>query len=151
MVSLGVRNVNLTLPYGESTTGRDVAEQIKTTFPSVDFSEHGLVFAFSVWLEEDRKLMTECGFEGEEILEFKMNPWMLAIKDTTSGKETKMKFDPSTACAEAVVNLMEKFKVKTEEDYGLFARNNEDAEKGEWLADTKHLSVYKSLKDKVVL
>jgi hypothetical protein len=65
MVSLPTRTVNCLFPYDESTTTRTIADLIKAKFPTVDFSEYGLVFAFSVWLEDDKKLMADCGLEGE--------------------------------------------------------------------------------------
>jgi hypothetical protein len=44
---------------------------------------------------------------------------------------------------------MAKFNVKSEDEYGLFARHKDDPTKGEWLEDTKNLSVYKKLAEKV--
>lgn len=78
-----------------------------------------------------------------------MNPWSLLVRETATGKEIKLNIDPMTACAEVIHNLMSKFKPKSDEDYGLFVRNKDEPDKGEWLEDTKVLSIYRDIRDKV--
>lgn len=80
-----------------------------------------------------------------------MNPWALPVIDAASKKEIRMKFDPNSTCADAVVQLMKTFPVVSEEDYGIYVVHKNKPDQKEWLEDTKKLSVYKSLKDEVLL
>jgi hypothetical protein len=147
-VTLTTISVSCIFLYDETTRTSDIIQNIKAKFPTSDFTDYGLVFAFSVWLDEDRTLIS-CGLEGEEILEFKMNPWLLPITDGATGKEIKIRFDPNNVGAELVVNVMKKFNVKPDEEYGIIIIPKDDPEKAEWLVDTKNLTHYRSIKDQV--
>src|SRR5690349_22002770 len=69
------RMLSCVIPYDERTTVENLIRQIKIKFPNEDLADYSLVFAFSVWMEESKKLMENYGMSGEEVLEFKMNPW----------------------------------------------------------------------------
>ncbi len=64
-------------------------------------------------------------------------------------QELRVKFDPNSTCADAVALLRKKFPVIMEEDYGIYVTYKDQPGKGEWLEDTKKLSIYKSLKNEV--
>ena len=147
-VTLTTISVTCLFQYDETTRTSDVIRNIKAKFPTTDFADYGLVFAFSVWLDEDRTLQS-CGLEGEEILEYKMNPWLLPITDAATGKEIKIRFDPNDIGAELVANVMKKFDVKPDEEYGIIIIPKNEPEKAEWLQDTKNLINYRTIKDEV--
>lgn len=48
-----------------------------------------------------------------------------------------------------MIQLMTKFPVVSEEDYGICVTEKNKPGHGEWLEDTKKLSIYKSLKNEV--
>lgn len=62
-------------------------------------------------MTESKKLIADYGLEGEEALEFKLNPWILTVKDATTRTTIRMQFDPNSTCADAIVELMKKFPV----------------------------------------
>lgn len=48
-------------------------------YPAEDFTDYILVFAFSVELKEDKKLIADYDFKGEEVVEYKMNEWVRGL------------------------------------------------------------------------
>lgn len=64
-ISFSRNTLTATFQYDEATTAGDIVESLKLRYPAEDFTDYGLVFAFSVWMEEDKKLISDYGLVGE--------------------------------------------------------------------------------------
>ena len=150
MVTLPNETKPLVYQYSNKDKVRDVIEFIKFSFPNENFANYGLVFAFTLWMDEEKFLMQDYGIVGEEVIEYKMNKWVLTVKDLSEPSNTaKLDFDPSSSVAEALSLLMKQFPVEQDEEYGLFIVWKDSNEKGLWLKDTKRLLSYPDIREKV--
>jgi hypothetical protein len=148
MVSLTVETRPLVYQYSGKDRVKDVVEFIKYSFPNENFSNYGMVFAFTLWMEEEKTLVDDYGISGDEVIEYKMNRWVLTVKDTQD-RIAKLEFDPSCSVAEAIMLLMKQFPIEADEEYGLFVVWKDSNEKGVWLKDTKRLLSYPDIREKV--
>lgn len=148
LISLETETTTTLFPYDETTTVGQVVEDIKSKYREA-FVDYALIFAFTVVMKEDKKLMDDYNIQGEETLEFKMNPWRMVFIDPTSKTEVTINLDPDDRVADAIAQLMKKFDSSVEnEDYGIYAADKNNPEKGEWLEDTNKIQMYKNLKEK---
>lgn len=137
--------------YDENTTAGDIVKQIKAKY-NEDFSDYGLVFAFTVFLKDDKKLIADYGILGEETVEFKMNSWALTFADNDTKREhTLSNLDPDDTWASVIDQLSKIFPTLPEEEYGIYAmpKDSNPTLDSLWLEDTKPLHKYKQLKNTV--
>jgi hypothetical protein len=134
--------------YDFSSTAGKLVERIKAKYPAENFKDYGLLYAFTVWMEEHKFLVKDYEFEGEAMVEYLPNPWILTVEYIDAAPFVGF-LNPDETVAEAVKKLMKYFNVPEEEDYGLYIIPKNDPTKGEYLQDTKKLSVHKDLKTTV--